>query len=350
MSILLIRSIFINSNLEESIDMKNYIFTLLLSVISIFSVSGQPGIKQTGIKTIKLNEKIGDFSGIVYDICIADSGKTLVIPESNQICFYDIKSKLLTKRMSIGHSKPILALDLSKDEKLLASGGLDGLVVIQNIRTNEILQKLDYHHGVITTLNLSPDSKLLATGSSDKTVAIYDLTTGKIAFKFSDFTSDITKVKFSPDGQILAIASLDQQIRLYESRSGQLIAGLDGHKNSVRDLCFNVEGNRLFSCGDDSRLIVWDIRNRSQIKKERVENFGSDWLLTVEVKSDAYVVAGLDSKISVITNFGTYRGKIGVPINKILFIPNIEDVLKLVVATRGKGVYLMDTMQFELKQ
>jgi WD40 repeat protein len=131
--------------------------------------------------------------------------------------------------------------------------------------------------------------------------------------------------------------------------SGQLIASLDGHKKCVRDLCFNKEGTRLFSCGDDSRLIIWDIRNRSQIKKEKVENFGHNWLLSVDVDRDVYVVSGLDSKINVTTNFGTYRGKIGVPVNKILFIPNIGNVLKLVVATREKGVFLMDTMQFEIK-
>lgn len=296
-----------------------------------------------------MKERIGEFSGIVYDICFSDSGKLLVIPQSNQVCVYDVKSKALIKRISNGHSQTILTIDLSEDGNLLASGGLDRLVVIRNIRTDEIIRKLDYHHGVITTLNLSPDSHLLATGSSDKTVVIFDLPGGKIVFRFADFESDITKVKFSPDGQILAVASLDKQIRLYDSKSGQLIARLDGHKNSVRDMCFNKEGTRLFSCGDDSRLIIWDIRNRSQIRKEIVKNISSDWLLSVDVMKDAYVVAGMDSKICVATNFGSYLGKIGVPVNKILFIPNLGEVLKFAVATRGKGVFLIDTKQFEIK-
>jgi len=297
-----------------------------------------------------MSERIGEFSGIVYDICFTDSGKTLVIPEANQICFYDINSKEQIKRMSDGHSKAILVIDLSADEKLIVSGGMDSIILIRNVKTDAILRKLEYHHGVITTLNISPDRNLLASGSSDKSVVIFDLSGGKIVYKFDDFTSDITKVKFSPDGQILAVASLDHQIRLYDTKSGQIIASLVGHKNSVRDLCFNKEGTMLYSCGDDSRLIVWNIKNRSLIKKESVESFGSDWLLSLDVIEDAYVVAGLDSKIFVTTNFGTNFGNIGVPVNRVLFIPDKGHVLKFAVATRGKGVFLIESLKFELQK
>ncbi len=325
--------------------MKNYIFTLVLFGISIFSLPGE-----SGQKTIKLNERIGEFSGIVYDMCFSDSGRTLIFPESNLISFYDVKTKALIKKLINGHSKPILAVTLSTDEKLIVTGGMDSLVIIRNVQSSKILKKLNYHRGVITSLNMSNNRNLLATGSSDKTVGIYDLSKDEIVFKLDDFKSAITKVKFSPDGKILAVASLDRQIRLYAAETGKLISILEGHKNSVRDLCFNNEGTQLFSCGDDSRLIVWDLKNLNQITKERVNFFVSDWLLSVDVMKNAYAVASLDSKINVITSFSNYSGKIGAPVNKILFIPNNGDLLKFVVATRGKGVYLMDTKGFELKQ
>lgn len=324
--------------------MKNFLFTILINLILFLSAFGQENKK-----TIELKEKIGDFTGIVYDLCFSKSGKTLVIPESNQLCFYDINSKELTRKFIDGHSKRILTIDMSADSTILVSGGLDSVIVIRNPQSGKIIKRLNYHHGVITSLNLNSEEHLLASGSSDKTVVVYDLSSGKIAYKLEDFDSDITVVKFSPDGRLLAVASLDKIIKLYDSKSGQLIVSLDGHKKSVRDLCFNQDGTRLFSCGDDSRLIKWDIRNLNQIKKENIESFASDWLLSVDVSSDACVISGLDSKISVITNFGTNRGKIGVPVNKILFIPNLGNVLKLVVATRGKGVFILDTMQFYSK-
>lgn len=320
--------------------MKKILFALVPILFSVFSADSQ---------VIKLTEQIGEFSGIVYDLCFYQSGKTLVVPESEKICFYNVETKMLTKRLINGHSKPILAISLSADTALLVSGGLDSLIVVWDVSSGAISKKLNYHHGIITSLNLNQDRSLLASGSSDKTVVVYNLASGEITYTLTDFTSAITNVKFSPDGQLLAVASLDNQIKLYQANNGQLLTSLKGHKSSVRDLCFNKKATMLYSCGDDSKVIIWDIRKKEQVKIEKVENFGSDWLLCVDVDSDyqAFVVSGLDSKIYVATNFGNSIGKINVPVNKIKLMPNTGSRIMFAVATRGKGVFIMDTMQFK---
>ena len=314
---------------------------MLLANLAITNVFGQSKYPTVGLK-----DRIGDFSGIVYDFCFSRSGTTLVLPESNGIGFYDLRSRALIGRLNNGHSKPILTIALSVDSTLLVSGGLDSTVVFWDIISRTIIKKLDYHHGVVTTLNMNSDGSLLASGSSDKTVVVYDIKAEKIVFKITDLTSDVTVVRFSPDGKLLAVGTQDKTIRLYDAKNGQLIVNLEGHKSCVRDLCFSNDGTRLFSCGDDSQLIKWDIRIRNLIKKEDVQSFGNDWLLSVDVRKDACVVAGLDSRISVVTNFETYRGKIGVAINKIMFIPYTGSFLKFAVGTRGKGLFLMDSMEF----
>ena len=327
-----------------NIDMKNFLFFSLI-LLSFFSLQGQS--KKQGLDD---NDRIGEFHGNVNDLCFSPSGKVLVLPELNEICFYDMISKALVTRWKSGHSKLILTVDLSADSTILVSGGLDSTILIRQVQSGDVSSKLDYHHGVITSLHLDSERKLLASGSSDKTVVVYDLQKKAIAFVLKDFNSDITAVRFSPDDQFLAVASMDKTIRLYNSRNGQLIFILEGHKNSVRDLCFNSEGTKLFSCGDDSRVIKWNIREGHQIKNEGVYNFSSDWLLSIDVRNDAYVVAGINSRIDIIMDFGVSQGKIGVPVNKILFVPNMGSVLKFVVATRGKGVYLIDTMNFKTKK
>ncbi|GEM_PF-1177159 len=317
------------------------IFLILLVNLTITN-----GFGQTKYPTVQLKNRIGDFQGIVYDFCFSKSGTTIVLPESNSIGFYDLQSRVLLGRLNNGHSKPILTIDLSAESSLLVSGGLDSTIVMWNVQSGKVLKKLDFHRGVVTTLNLNSSGNLLASGSSDKTVVVYDVVGEKIVFKITDLKSDITVVRFSPDGQLLAVGSQDKTIRLYNAKSGQPIVNLDGHKSCVRDLCFSKDGTRLFSCGDDSKLLKWDIRNSSLIRKEEIGSLGNDWLLSVDARNDACIVAGLDSKISIFTDYGNFCGKINVAINKIKFIPNSGTFIKFAVATRGKGLFLMDSMEF----
>lgn len=317
-------------------------FLIAVAVIVLGGISAHAQV-------IKLTEQVGDFSGNVYDLCISTSGKTLLVPESGQISLYNTDTRALIKRWTNGHSKPILSMALSSDTTLLASGGLDSLVVLWDASSGSVNRKLHLHEGIITSVHMNRDRSLVASGSSDKKVVIFDLVNDTIAYTLTDFTSDITCVKFSPDGQLLAVASLDKEIKLYDAAHGQLLAQLEGHKSRVRDLSFNPNSSMLYSCGDDSRVIVWNIRKKGNIIIEKTKKYGSEWLLSVDADNNfqASAVAGLDLKVYVTTNFGTTVGKIGIPVNRIKFLPSIGGMLKLAVATRGKGVYIIDTMQFE---
>lgn len=312
-------------------------------IASTFALPGQS-------KKVKItNGQIGNYKGNVIDLCISPSGESLIVPEAGGICFYDIETKALFKKWENVHSKSILALDISSDGTLLSSGGSDSIVIIRNIKSGKIERKFIDQKGVITSLAFNSDNSMLASGSSGKTVSVYNLSDGSIKYKLGDFQSDITAVKFSPNDQLLAVASLDKMIQLFNTSNGRLTATLDGHKNSVRDIAFSKDGMKLFSCGDDSRVIEWDIRKPDQIKIEKIATYKPSWLLTLDVRPEATVVSGLDSKIRVNSNFVNYEGKIGGPVNKILFIPGTGTRIKLALATRTKGVFIIDVLQFETK-
>jgi WD40 repeat protein len=307
---------------------------LLILALSLICLNGEAK---------KLNTKelgFGGYKGNIPDFCFSPSGNVIIFPERNRISFYDTGSKALLNQWSEGHSRQILSLDISADSLYLASGGLDSTVMVWDLPTGKIIQKLRDFKGVVTTLNFSPAKKLLAAGSSDKSVTVYDLTGNKIICKI-EWKAEITKVKFSPDGEMLAIASLGKEIGLYNPVTGQQIVSLKGHRSSVRDLCFDMQKNILYSCGDDSRLIQWDL---NKFKAEKVQNYRADWLLTVDKFRDATAVSGLNSVITITNQFASYSVKAGNPVNRIQFLPNSADILKLAIATRN-GLVLWDTSQ-----
>lgn len=47
-------------------------------------------------------------------------------------------------------------------------------------------------------------------------------------------------------------------VLVWDAASGELMHRLDGHAQAVRDVAFSPCGARLFSCGDDRRVVEWD--------------------------------------------------------------------------------------------
>jgi WD40 repeat protein len=79
-------------------------------------------------------------------------------------------------RTFVGHREGVYALAYSPDGRLLASGGMDGLIKIWDPVTGRELRTLRGHSGLISSLAYSPDGRLLASGCWDKTVKVWDAT------------------------------------------------------------------------------------------------------------------------------------------------------------------------------
>jgi WD40 repeat protein len=291
-------------------------------------------------------------SKIIYGICFTDRGEALGIADNNAIKVYATEGNKLLNEFKNGHKRQILAIDISKDSTLLVSGGKDSVIVFWDFISNRILKSLTFQKGIITSLQISPDKRYLVSGGTDRKVYLYDIEKNEIVHEFSDHSDDVTSVKFSPDGKLIASASGDGLINIYDVESFKLIASLNGHRSWVRDISFNREETKLISCGDDSKIITWNISNIDSIYMNESSSMGFTWLLSIDIFKDSktYVSGGIDGKIRIVTNFGYYTTRIGKPINKIIFKPNEGSILQVALATRGKGVILINAKDMELKQ
>lgn len=74
-----------------------------------------------------------------------------------------------------GHNGAVLALAVSSDGTVLASGGLDRLVVIWEAETLSCLRKFKGHRDAITCLTFRRKSHQLFSGSLDRTIKIWNL-------------------------------------------------------------------------------------------------------------------------------------------------------------------------------
>jgi WD40 repeat protein len=166
----------------------------------------------------------------------------------------------------IGHSRPVNVITVSADEKLIASGALDGSVKIWDRASRHLLLSIQAFEPdfsrfervtlidsislpteTITALAFSPDSKFLAIGSSsqENNLKLWDIGKGKPICTFVDdegatvlsvrtrfarsvrsdspvieWQGPIKAIQFSPDGNLLAAgSSLDADVKIWDVKS-----------------------------------------------------------------------------------------------------------------------------------
>lgn len=287
----------------------------------------------------------------IYGICFTANGGALGIADQNAIKVYETNSRNLLQEFKNGHNDRILAIDISRDSTLLVSGGKDSTIVLWDLITGKIKKTLKYQQGVITTVKISPDAKYILSGGSDKKICLFDIEADHLVKEFNEHSKDITTVTFSPDGKLIAGSSGDKLITLYNTGNGILVATLAGHTNWVRDISFSRDGTKLISCGDDSRIITWDISDINKIQSVQVKT-GHCWLLSIDNTDDGrtYAVGNVNGKTKIVSTFGEYKARIGVPVTRVLFKPGYGLQVKILMASAGKGVMMANARDLEINQ
>lgn len=106
------------------------------------------------------------------------------------------------KQLSVldGHTDRLRGTVWSPDGSMLASGSVDGKVIVWNAKTGEQLLVLSDISG--GGLDWSPDSKMLITGSSNGSMVIWDVSSGK---QIQTIDSTTGAAVWSPEGDVVAI-------------------------------------------------------------------------------------------------------------------------------------------------
>ena len=107
-----------------------------------------------------------------------------------------------------GQTSPVMGLAWSKDGKIIATGGRDGVVRLyggQNAPGTE--RVLRGHKDGTRSLVFSPDSRYLCTGSSDGLVKVWGTADYKETASLQGPEKGVNCVDWSPDGKHLAATS-----------------------------------------------------------------------------------------------------------------------------------------------
>jgi WD40 repeat protein/tRNA A-37 threonylcarbamoyl transferase component Bud32 len=112
----------------------------------------------------------------------------------------------------------------------------------------------------LLAIALSPDGRLLATGGTDRKARLYEATAHDGLLRehraFSGHEADLLRVRFSPDGRQLLSASRDRSTRLWSVEKG-LLATFRGHDGFVFDASFRADGAQILTASLDGTARFW---------------------------------------------------------------------------------------------
>ncbi|MGQ9590289.1 MAG: WD40 repeat domain-containing serine/threonine-protein kinase [Planctomycetota bacterium] len=158
---------------------------------------------------------------------------------------------------------PVSDMVVSPDGRLLAFAvERRPTVFLRDLRAARSLRPLEGHGDWVVALALSPDPKLLATGGLDRTIRVWDLGLGEGARLLSTLrghTNAVASLAFSPDKRILASGCDDGSIRLWDVATFELRADFREHAGEVNGLLFAPDSRTLVSFGME-RVLGGEVR------------------------------------------------------------------------------------------
>ena len=209
------------------------------------------------------------------------------------------------QRRMIGHVDAVLSAHFAPVGKQIISGGKDGMLLLWDADTGQMIRKFTQHpqeirsavfapagdqiasasgftvrlydvrgqeirrfsghSGTIKCLAFSPDGKRLVTGSDDKSIRIWDVHGGREVLRLNRHTAGITALAYLGETNRLLSASRDQTVRMWDLRSGLETEAFEAHAGNVLDIAASADGTRLASAHFDTIIRLWDIESAREI-------------------------------------------------------------------------------------
>ena len=156
------------------------------------------------------------------------------------------------------HSTPVITAAIDHTSTLLATGSVDGVIKVWDIRRGYVSHTFRGHVGLISALHFFEAVTIEAgTGPSKRR--------GNVSKRHSDNQTDVEISDELANRSIsqfrLASGSEDGKIKIWDLTKQKAISTLDSHVSVVRGLEFSPEQNAIVSASRDKTIIIWDARS-----------------------------------------------------------------------------------------
>ncbi|MEC4887786.1 MAG: NB-ARC domain-containing protein [Scytonema sp. PMC 1070.18] len=305
--------------------------------------------------------------------------------ELPQVNFSDCSFDKTVFSQSLGS---IFSVTFSPDQKLLATGGMDGQIRLWNVADSTQILAWQAHGDWIRCVAFSPDGKLIASCGNDRTVRIWDsesakclkifrghtdwvwsvyfvwgkrlvvsassdrtakiwsLDLGLCIYTFHEPDREVWSVAFSNDGKTLATGSADS-IKLWNVWTNQCLKTFDENSTRVRTLAFSPDGKTLVGSSDNQSIKTWDVETGRCLLRVKTAPSSAIWAVKFSPDGETVMSCGTD-KIQL-WNLGNEEPQMTLhePHHRIRSLAYSPDKKLIAVGSDDQLVRLWDTQTGE---
>ena len=236
----------------------------VISAIAIIAIyQGREAERQRDIAASReLAARATSFLDVDPGLSLALALQALERRETEQAANVLRQATLAARALSTwpAHDGRVNAVEPSRDGRLVATAGQDGLVRVWDLNRGRAVTTIKAHPGNWALgASLSPDGRQVATAGDDGTVALWDLNgeEKRVLLRLSPNYGNA--LEFSPDGSRLLVPAFDGTIHLVPVEGGGPVRVLSGHTDLVWTARFSSDGKRAVSASDDRSARIWDL-------------------------------------------------------------------------------------------
>ncbi|MBX3083505.1 MAG: hypothetical protein KF716_17870 [Anaerolineae bacterium] len=156
--------------------------------------------------TTKFNVGVRD---AIYAFFNADASQIVTVNADEKLYFINAVNGTILSSVP-ANSGGVRAAAISADRTLLATGGFKGDVSVWNIQTRSLVRRNTIGRDIgILAVAFSPDGKTVAATTSDKSLYVWDAQSGAQLQAVTDLPNFAPHLLYANDGTFLVVATID---------------------------------------------------------------------------------------------------------------------------------------------